>query len=99
MADMEESGPGLLNSLYARYGKIWRAHLADAHKGCFAGILVWRLDRLGRSLRHLVTVVEDLLARAGSRSSQPPIPTWTPRLQRGDCSATSSPPWLSTSGR
>ncbi len=37
--------------------------LADAHKGCFAGILVWRLDRLGRSLRHLVTVVEDLLAR------------------------------------
>jgi DNA invertase Pin-like site-specific DNA recombinase len=37
--------------------------LADAHKGCFAGILVWRLDRLGRSLRHLVTVVEDLLVR------------------------------------
>ncbi len=37
--------------------------LTDAHKGCFAGILVWRLDRLGRSLRHLVTVVEDLLAR------------------------------------
>ncbi len=37
--------------------------LADAHKGCFAGILVWRLDRLGRSLRHLVTVVEDLLAK------------------------------------
>ena len=37
--------------------------LADAHKGYFAGILVWRLDRLGRSLRHLVTVVEDLLAR------------------------------------
>ncbi len=63
MADMEESGPGLLGSLYARYARIWRAHLADAHKGCFAGILVWRLDRLGRSLRHLVTVVEDLLAR------------------------------------
>ncbi len=37
--------------------------LVDAHRGCFAGILVWRLDRLGRSLRHLVTVVEDLLAR------------------------------------
>lgn len=37
--------------------------LADAHQGRFAGILVWRLDRLGRSLRHLVTVVEDLLAR------------------------------------
>jgi len=37
--------------------------LADAHRGRFAGILVWRLDRLGRSLRHLVTVVEDLLAR------------------------------------
>ncbi len=37
--------------------------LVDAHRGRFAGILVWRLDRLGRSLRHLVTVVEDLLAR------------------------------------
>jgi len=37
--------------------------LTDAHRGRFAGILVWRLDRLGRSLRHLVTVVEDLLAR------------------------------------
>jgi len=37
--------------------------LADAHRGYFAGILVLRLDRLGRSLRHLVTVVEDLLAR------------------------------------
>ncbi len=37
--------------------------LADAHRGYFAGVLVWRLDRLGRSLRHLVTVVEDLLAR------------------------------------
>ena len=37
--------------------------LADAHRGRFAGVLVWRLDRLGRSLRHLVTVVEDLLAR------------------------------------
>ncbi len=37
--------------------------LADAHRGYFAGILVWRLDRLGRCLRHLVTVVEDLLAR------------------------------------
>ncbi len=37
--------------------------LVDAHKGRFSGILVWRLDRLGRSLRHLVTVVEDLLAR------------------------------------
>jgi len=37
--------------------------LADAHRGYFAGVLVWRLDCLGRSLRHLVTVVEDLLAR------------------------------------
>ena len=37
--------------------------LANAHRGYFAGVLVWRLDRLGRSLRHLVTVVEDLLAR------------------------------------
>ncbi len=37
--------------------------LADPHQGRFAGILVWRLDRLGRSLHHLVTAVAHLLAR------------------------------------
>ena len=31
-------------------------------------LVVWRLDRLGRSMRHLITVVEDLRARHRSRS-------------------------------
>src|SRR5918993_1510335 len=32
-------------------------------------LVVWRLDRLGRSMRHLITVVEDLRARGiGFRS-------------------------------
>ena len=34
--------------------------LADAHARKFDAIAVWKLDRLGRSLRHLVTTIEDL---------------------------------------
>jgi DNA invertase Pin-like site-specific DNA recombinase len=34
--------------------------LADAHARAFDGIAVWKLDRLGRSLKHLVTTIEDL---------------------------------------
>ncbi len=34
--------------------------LADAHAGKFKAILVWKLDRLGRSLLHLVRLLEDL---------------------------------------
>jgi DNA invertase Pin-like site-specific DNA recombinase len=54
--------------------------LADAHKGYFAGILVWRLDRLERSLRHLVTVVEDLLARGieAISATEPHMDSTTP---------------------
>ncbi len=54
--------------------------LADAHKGCFAGVLVWRLDRLGRSLRHLVALVEDLLARGIEviSASEPHMDSTTP---------------------
>jgi DNA invertase Pin-like site-specific DNA recombinase len=36
--------------------------LADARKGRFKVLLVWRLDRLGRSLAHLVRLLEDLRA-------------------------------------
>ncbi len=60
--------------------------LADAHRGYFAGVLVWRLDRLGRSLRHLVTVVEDLLARGIEviSATEPHMDSTTPtgRLRR-----------------
>jgi DNA invertase Pin-like site-specific DNA recombinase len=34
--------------------------MADSHARKFDGIAVWKLDRLGRSLKHLVTVIEDL---------------------------------------
>jgi len=33
--------------------------LADAQKGKFSAILIWRLDRLGRSLQHLVRLFEN----------------------------------------
>ena len=38
------------------------AMLADARRGKFRVLLVWRLDRLGRSLAHLVRLLEDLRA-------------------------------------
>jgi DNA invertase Pin-like site-specific DNA recombinase len=34
--------------------------LADARRGKFRVLLVWKLDRLGRSLAHLVRLLEDL---------------------------------------
>jgi DNA invertase Pin-like site-specific DNA recombinase len=34
--------------------------LADAHAWKFDAVLVWKLDRLGRSLKHLVTTIADL---------------------------------------
>jgi putative DNA-invertase from lambdoid prophage Rac len=34
--------------------------LADAHAQAFDAVVCWRLDRLGRSLKHLVTTIEDL---------------------------------------
>jgi DNA invertase Pin-like site-specific DNA recombinase len=36
--------------------------LADARRGKFRILLVWKLDRLGRSLAHLVRLLEDLRA-------------------------------------
>src|SRR5882672_9539499 len=34
--------------------------VADARKRRFDVLVVWRLDRLGRNLRHLVTLLEEL---------------------------------------
>ena len=34
--------------------------LKDAHRGRFDAVAIWRLDRLARSVHHLVTVVRDL---------------------------------------
>lgn len=36
--------------------------LRDAHLRRFDAIVCWKLDRLGRSLKHLVTTIEDLSA-------------------------------------
>ncbi len=36
--------------------------LADAKKRRFDGIIVWKLDRLGRSLKHLITLIEEFQA-------------------------------------
>ena len=36
------------------------ALLKDARRRRFDGLVCWRLDRLGRNLRHLVTMLEDL---------------------------------------
>ena len=37
-------------------------------------LIVWKLDRLGRSLSHLVHLIADLLARAELASRASPIP-------------------------
>ena len=37
--------------------------MADARRRNFDAVLVWRLDRFGRSLRHVVTAIDELQAR------------------------------------
>lgn len=32
----------------------------DMRKGCFDAIMIYKLDRLGRSLKHLITICEEL---------------------------------------
>jgi DNA invertase Pin-like site-specific DNA recombinase len=42
--------------------------------------MIWRLDRLGRSLKHLVEVVNELMARkVGLKSLHDPVDTTTPQ--------------------
>ena len=61
--------------------KIDRPGLAQAFSHAREGdtLVVWRLDRLGRSLKHLIETVADLDARGvGLRSLQESIDTSTP---------------------
>jgi DNA invertase Pin-like site-specific DNA recombinase len=58
-----------------------RNGLARALKGCGAGdvLVVWRLDRLGRSLGHLIELLHDLASRGVEfRSLSEAIDTTTP---------------------
>ena len=60
--------------------KAERPGLKDALKECRKGdiLVVWKLDRLGRSLPHLVETVRDLMAReVGFKSLQESIDTTT----------------------
>ena len=57
-------------------------------------LVVWKLDRLGRSLRHLVDTITGLADRGiGFRSLQEAIDTTTPAAS---LSFMSSPPWPSS---
>ena len=59
-------------------------------------LVVWRLDRLGRSLSHLIEVVRQLQARGvGFRSLQEQLDTAT---SAGSSCSTSSAPWRSLNG-
>lgn len=43
--------------------------LADARRRRFDVLVCWRLDRLGRNLKHLITLLEDLQALGVARQS------------------------------
>lgn len=58
-------------------------------------LVIWKLDRIGRSLRHVVELVDGLQGgTSASRCSQ--ATSTRPAPQAGWCSA-SSPPWRSSS--
>src|SRR5947207_8304697 len=71
------------------------ALIRDAKRRRFDVLVCWRLDRLGRNLRHLVTLLEELQLLAW-RSS-----VWAresiAQRQPGSCNCTFSPPSRSSS--
>lgn len=75
-----------------------RAELAAVLEALRPGdtLVVWRLDRLGRSLRHLIDTVHELDARGASASARCRSQSTRPPPGAG-WSSTSSPHWPSSS--
>jgi DNA invertase Pin-like site-specific DNA recombinase len=70
--------------------------LTDARRRKFDVEVCWRLDRLGRNLRHLVTLIDELQSLGVAFVSLGEgIDCTTPAAS---CSCTSSRPWRSSSG-
>jgi len=69
--------------------------LKDAKRGKFDTLMVWSIDRLGRSLQHLITLVNDSgqSALISTSISKRLIPARLP----GSFAFPSLAPWLSTS--
>lgn len=77
---LEAAGCERLFTDTASGAKAERPGLKEALKECRQGdtLVVWKLDRLGRSLPHLVETVRDLMAReVGFKSLQESIDTTT----------------------
>jgi DNA invertase Pin-like site-specific DNA recombinase len=53
-------GSSLRTSLFTRFAAGLNRLMADAHRRRFAVLLVWKVERFGRSLRHLVNALADL---------------------------------------
>lgn len=72
-----------MSAYLSRYGQrinIHRPGLAALLESIRSGdvIVIWKLDRLGRSLKHLVTLVNELISKnVGLRSLNDPINTTT----------------------
>lgn len=77
---LSATGCGRIFSDTASGAKAQRPGLAEALQHCRRGdtLIVWKLDRLGRSLSHLVETVRDLVAKGiGFKSLQENIDTTT----------------------
>src|SRR3954454_4116169 len=65
-----------------------KACLADLRPGDV--LVVWKLDRLGRSLSHLIRIIDELKGRgAASRSARSPRRSTPPRPTARSCSTCS----------
>ena len=81
LADLKQAGCKRICTDKASGAHVKRPELAKCLKALNAGdvLVVWKLDRLGRSLRDLIALLDDLQARdVGFRSLTESIDTATP---------------------